>query len=141
MVSSAKPCSSSPSCFRGRQARLGRRLAALRPRVAALARCAGAPFFTMCCLYIEHPGQLSPDSGVRTKPAQRSPHVRPLSLAPSLRSTAQVRALPLHSTELSHTPRTRAAILAVPSILRLCKYKRTPPSLHFVHATGSAVRR
>jgi hypothetical protein len=58
----------------------------------------------MCCLYVEHPGQLSPGSGVWTKSARHSPYTRPLPLAPSLRYIARVRDPPLRSTELSPLP-------------------------------------
>jgi hypothetical protein len=43
-------------------------------------------------------------SGVWTKSARRSPHARPLPLAPSLWSAARVRAPPLCSAELSLLP-------------------------------------
>jgi hypothetical protein len=63
------------------------------------------------------PGQLSTDSGVRTKFARRSPHVRLLLLAPSLRPTVGVRALPLRRAELSHLPHANVlpSLLSCPS--------------------------
>jgi hypothetical protein len=78
-----------------------------RPSPSSLATCS---HIGMVCWHaflrcsVKHPCQLSSDNGVQTKSARRSPHARPLPLAPSLLSAACVRAPPLRRTELSHLP-------------------------------------
>jgi hypothetical protein len=62
--------------------------------------------------------------------------VKLLPLSPSLRSTARMHAPPCRRAELSHSPCTRAAVRAVPPVLRSRGYIRTP-----LHCKLSALRR
>jgi hypothetical protein len=88
------------------------------------------------------PGQRILDSNVWTNSTRRSPHTRPLPLAPSLQSAPCVRAPPLRHTKLSLLPVRvcRCVDLSPPSLppcvglhcfYTMHSYKRRPP-LHLI---------